>query len=132
MSDIDASTVNSSSPHRSRVGEVVMGLVMILVGLIFLADNFGIDFPFFRWHNWWALFILIGAARPAARAIDRYRSVGAIDAQVVHSMISALAVVAVALVFLLDLSFALWWPVFIIIGGLCMLLPSGRDRNRKW
>jgi len=131
MNNIDASTASSSAPRKNRIGEVVAGLVVIGIGLIFLADNFGVDFPFFGWHNWWALFILIGAAAPASRAIDRYRSVGTIDAQVAHSMISALAVVAVALIFLLDASFGKWWPIFLVIGGLSMLVSGGRHNDRK-
>jgi len=131
MNNIDASTASSSAPRKNRIGEVVAGLVVIGIGLVFLADNFGVDFPFFGWHNWWAMFILIGAAAPASRAIDRYRSVGTIDAQVAHSMISALAVVAVALIFLLDASFGKWWPIFLVIGGLSMLVSGGRHNDRK-
>lgn len=130
MSPIDASMRNPDTGSRSRTGEVVAGLIVILVGLVFLADNFDIDLPLFGWHNWWALFILIGAAAPASRAIDRYRQVGAIDAQVAHVMVSALAVIAVALMFMLNASFSLWWPIFLVIGGLSMLVPGGRRRNR--
>ena len=131
MNEVEAPAGNSPSQRKSRVGEVATGVIVILLGLVFLANNFGIDFPFFGWHNWWALFILIGAAPSAARAFDRYRSVGTIDAQVAHSMVSALAVVTVALIFLLDASFALWWPVFLVIGGLSMLMSGGQDRNRR-
>jgi len=130
MNEIDATAGNSPSQRRSRVGEIATGVIVILVGLVFLANNFGIDFPFFGWHNWWALFILVGAASPAARAFDRYRSVGTIDAQVAHSMVSTLAIVAVASIFLLDASFATWWPVFLVIGGLSMLVSGGRSRKR--
>jgi len=130
MNEVNAATGNPCSQPRSRVGEIATGSIVILVGLVFLANNFGIDFPFFGWHNWWALFILIGAAAPAARALDRYRSVATIDAQVARSLISVLAVVTVALIFLLDASFAVWWPVFMVIGGLSMLVPGGRRRDR--
>jgi hypothetical protein len=130
MNEFNASPGNPASECRGRSGGVVGGWVLIMVGLVFLADNFNIDLPLFGWHNGWALFILIGAAAPASRAIDRYRNVGTIDGQVAHSMLSALAVVTVALMFLLDASFALWWPVFLIIGGLSMLATGGRRGNR--
>jgi hypothetical protein len=129
MNEINARAGDSPSQHKSRVGEVATGVIAIVVGLVFLAGNFGIDFPFFGWHNWWALFILIGAAPPAARAFDRYRSVGRIDAQVAHAMVSALAVVTVALIFLLDASFGQWWPVFLVIGGLSMLVSGGKRKD---
>jgi hypothetical protein len=130
MNDVNASTSNPVSQPKSRVGDVVTGLIVILIGLVFLGENFGIDFPFVGWHNWWALFILIGAAAPAARAFERYRMVGRVDAQVAHAMVSALAVVTVALIFLLDASFAQWWPIFVVIGGLSMLVPGGKRRDR--
>jgi hypothetical protein len=130
MNGIDTSTISGSSPRKSRIGEVVTGLVVIVIGLVFLADNFGIDLPFFGWHDWWALFILIGAAAPAGRAVDRYRSVGTIDAQVAHSMLSAIVVIAVALIFLLGASFGRWWPIFMVIGGLSMLVSGGKGRDR--
>jgi len=128
MNEIDASAANSR--RRSRAGEIATGVIVILIGLVFLADNFGIDLLFFGWQNWWALFILVGAAPPAARAFDRYRQVGTIDAQVAHAMVSALAIATVALIFLLDASFALWWPIFLVIGGLSMLASGGRRRDR--
>jgi hypothetical protein len=129
MNQLDASASDSPSQRESRIGEIVAGLIVILIGLVFLAGNFGIDFPFFGWHNWWALFILVGAAAPASRAIDRYRSVGTIDAQVAHSMLSAAAIVTVALIFLLGASFGLWWPIFLVIGGLSKLASGGKGKD---
>ena len=131
MNKVNASPAIPTAERKSRAGEIVTGAIVILLGLVFLANNFGIDFPFVGWHNWWALFILVGAAPPVARAFDRYRSVGTIDAQVAHAMVSALAIVTVALIFLLDASVALWWPVFLVIGGLWMLASGGRRRNRQ-
>jgi hypothetical protein len=130
MDKTNASTANDSPQRKSRIGEIAGGLIVIGIGLVFLADNLDIAVPFFGWHRWWALFILFGAAAPAGRAIDRFRETGGVDAQVMHSLISALAVVAVATIFMLDASFAMWWPVFVILGGLSMLLSSDRRRQR--
>ena len=110
---------------------MVAGSIVILVGLLFLADNFGISLPVFGWHNWWALFILIGAAAPAARAFDRYRNVGSVDARVAHALVSAFGIVAIALGFFLDVSFAKWWPIFLVIGGLSMLVSGGKGRDNR-
>lgn len=131
MSESNAATRNPDCARQSRAGNVFTGLIVIAVGLAFLAANFGIDLPFFGWHNWWALFILIGAVAPASRAFDRYRDVGTIDAQVAHALLSALAIVTIALIFLLDASFGVWWPVFLVIGGLSMLTSGGKRRNRQ-
>lgn len=105
-----------------------MGLVVIAVGVVFLLQNFGISLPFMRLHNWWALFILLGAVPSLGYALQRYRTVGKADGRVLHSLLSATAVVMVALFFLLELSWGLWWPLFVIYGGLWMLVKDGRRR----
>ena len=104
-----------------------MGLVVIAVGVLFLLRNFGISLPFMQLHNWWALFILIGAVPSLAYAGQRYRSTGRLDQRVLHSLLSAAAVVMVAVFFLLDLEWQRWWPLFVIYGGLWMLVRGGHD-----
>ncbi|KRE89537.1 hypothetical protein ASG87_04215 [Frateuria sp. Soil773] len=105
---------------------VIPALVVIAIGLLFLLNNFDIRLPFLHLENWWAYFILIGAAAPVSTAVRRYRRVGGIDAAVLHSLLAAAAIVIVALMFILQLSWARWWPLFVIYGGLCMLV---RDRR---
>ncbi len=124
MDSIDARPCNTRLSRGNGTGRVFTGLAIIVVGLVFLADNFGIRLPLFAWQNWWALFIIVGAAAPLDRALQRYRNVGTLDAQVVNSLLSALAIVMVALMFLLDLSFGRWWPLFLILGGLHMLVSN--------
>lgn len=102
------------------------GLVVILVGVLFLLRNLGISLPFMQLHNWWALFILLGAIPSLAYALQRYRSVGRADYRVLHSLLTAAAVVMVAVLFLLDLSWERWWPLFVIYGGLWMFVRGGR------
>ena len=67
------------------------------------------------------MFILIGAVGPLSYAVDRYRSQKKFDGVVLHSLISAAAIITVALFFLLELSWNLWWPLFVVYGGLWML-----------
>ncbi|HTD29390.1 MAG TPA: hypothetical protein VK660_08395 [Xanthomonadaceae bacterium] len=131
MNGVDASRCNPGYRNRNWAGQFAAGSAVILLGLVFLANNLGIGFPLFGWHNWWALFILVAAATPAARAIDRYRRVGAVDAGVVQCVVSAIIVVTVALMFLLDVSFALWWPIFLVLSGLSMLVSGGWRRDCK-
>lgn len=102
------------------------GLVVIVVGVLFLLRNLGISLPFMQLHNWWALFILLGAIPSLAYAVQRYRSVGQADYRVLHSLLTAAAVVMVAVLFLLDLSWERWWPLFVIYGGLWMFVRGGR------
>ena len=107
-----------------------MGLAAVAVGVVFLLRNFGIPLPFMQLHNWWALFILVGAVPSLGYAIQRYRTTGKVDQSVLHCLLSAAAVVMVALFFLLYLSWELWWPLFVIYGGLWMLVKGGRRQLR--
>ena len=110
-----------SKPACRHCGGLTMGLIVIAIGVFFLLRNFGIILPFMEYHNWWALFILIGAIGPLSYAARRYRARGKVDGVVLHSLVSAAAVITVALFFLLQLSWNQWWPLFIIYGGLWML-----------
>lgn len=117
---------DSPNKHASRHSQgLVTGLVVIAVGMYFLLRNLGVDLPLVYMHNWWALFILIAAIGPLMQAVRAWRVSGRLDAGVVRPALSALIIVTVALMFLLDLRWDLWWPVFVIYGGLWMLV---RDR----
>lgn len=116
--------------YRHRV---IPALLVIAVGTCFLLGNLGVDFALFDQANWWAWFILIGAAWPLFDAVDRYRGTGTVDGEVLRSLLTAAVIVMVALIFILELSWQRWWPVFIIYGGLCMLARDPRrhvDDNR--
>ena len=123
--------VDETQPLRRSRRHVVPALMVIAFGVFFLLGNLGIDIPLFRTANWWAWFILIGAAWPLFDASERYRSVGTMDGEVLHSLLTAAAIVMVALMFLLALSWHQWWPVFVIYGGLCMLVRGPRRRSRN-
>lgn len=123
-------SVEEARPHRHRRYHVMPALLVIAFGVFFLLGNLGINIPLFDNANWWAWFILIGAAWPLFDAVEHYRETGAIDGEVLHSLLTAAAVVMVALMFLLQLSWQQWWPVFVIYGGLCMLVRG--SRRRRW
>lgn len=96
------------------------GLAVIIIGGLLLAKNLGIDLFFLDFHNWWAFFILVAAISPLLNAFKSYRDKG-FNQVVYHSLVSASAIIFIALIFLLDLSIMVWWPSFIIIGGLYMM-----------
>ncbi|MEO7065649.1 MAG: hypothetical protein ABI114_01960 [Rhodanobacter sp.] len=121
-------TSNDPTNARSSRSRVIPALLVIAIGAFFLLDNLAINLPFFDIENWWAWIILFAAALPLADAARRYRSVGRVDGEVAHSLLSATAIVMVALMFILELSWHVWWPVFVIYGGLCMLVRGPRRR----
>ena len=97
------------------------GLILIVLGVIFLADNY---FPFRFFDNWWALFILIPAYTNLSRARRRYRATGRWSAGARGSLISGLILTLVAFIFLFELSWSLFWPLILIIVGIGLLLRA--------
>lgn len=124
---------NETSPSPLRIENVLVGLVIIGVGAIMLAGNLGYELPWHLPENWWAMFIYLGAVPSMMRAVRRYRETGTFDARVVHAALRALAPALVATIFLLGLSFATWWPSFVILGGLFAMVPGRRCMRRgEW
>jgi len=110
-------------------GQALSGFVLVVIGLLFLAQNY-LGTPI---ENWWAAFILIPAigslwAAWVAWRLTRngYAAAGPLT--------GGLLMLALALIFLLNLPWGQIWPVFIVILGVGALLPSflgGRPRKRE-
>lgn len=111
-------------------GRMVIGAVWILIGALALAVNLGLRLPGELPQNWWAVFIFIGSATQIERALAQYRLIGRVDARVVRTALTALPPAVIAILFLLGLSLEVWWPVFIVIGGLFAMVPGRRARCR--
>lgn len=120
---------SESKPGYRNWGSLATAVVVIIIGILFLLDNLGYRPTFMAYQNWWALFILVGAAGPLGYAVQRYRRHGGMDSAVLSSLISAASIIFVALIFLLNLPWNLWWPVFIIFGGLWMLTGNWRRQS---
>lgn len=113
---------------KSKAGEGsnwALGLAILAIGGLLLARNLGFEIFLLQFHNWWAFFILLAAISPLQQAYQIFRTEG-IDAAVLNRLISAASVVFIALVFLLDLSLKVWWPMFVILYG--AYLMTGRNR----
>lgn len=105
---------------RPVFGNWPLGLAIVLIGGVLLARNLGFELFFLNLHNWWAFFILVAALGPLQQAFVAYRREG-FGAPVANSLVSAAFIIFIALIFLLDLSFAVWWPVFVIVGGVYVM-----------
>lgn len=112
-------------PRHNRGGSEawIAGAVLLALGLIFLLRNLGIFDV--RLNNWWALFILIPAFSSFSTAYRIYRNNGGHMSEGVRGpFIGGLILSVVTLVFLLGLSWAIIWPVFLIIIGVGALLTA--------
>lgn len=123
----EPATTTRTGPIRWRVFPAV---AIIAIGVLFLLGNLGYDLAFLRHTNWWAWLILAAALVPLGRAWDRYRASGRLDGEVVHDLLGAVVVATVAAMFLLDLDWGVWWPLFVIIGGLFALVERPQRRHR--
>jgi hypothetical protein len=97
------------------------GAILILLGLIFLFQNFGA----LRLTNWWALFILIPAIASFANAWNVYQDNGGrLSAAARGSLIGGFVLVLITAAFLFSLNVGIYWPIFLVLGGLALLVNA--------
>lgn len=102
-------------------GAWAAGLVLIVLGAIFMLQNLGAVVL----HNAWALLILLPAAGSFATAVGAYRiNGGRFSAAVRGSIFSGLFFVALTAFLLLDLAVLKWWPVLLILVGVGALVNA--------
>ena len=101
-------------------GIFVAAAILIGVGVVFLLQNMGYAIP----GNWWALFLLIPAVFALAGAWKSYERNGRrFGPGMAGSLITALVLIALTLVFLfdLDVNWNVIWPAVLIVIGLGIL-----------
>jgi hypothetical protein len=96
------------------------GAILVLLGIFFLLQNLGVNLLV----NWWAIFILIPAFWAFLAAWSVYREAGSVNRGVAGSLAAGLILTALALVFLLNLSLGVFWPIILIFGGLALLISA--------
>jgi hypothetical protein len=112
----------------ARMGSWAIGVIVIVIGIIFLAKNLGWTGPDWAFDNWWALFILIPAFGSFAGAWRSYSTNGRrLNSDVARTLMIGLVLLAVTIIFLLELNWGKVWPVLLVIVGLGLLL--GWKRN---
>ncbi|MEZ4732528.1 MAG: hypothetical protein R3E79_35945 [Caldilineaceae bacterium] len=98
----------------------VGGAILILLGGIFLLQNTGL---IGRFDNWWALFILIPAVGSFATAWRLYQQAGQQwTPAATGPLVGGLVLSSLAAMFLFGLNIGMWWPIFLIAGGIATLL----------
>ena len=94
------------------------GVVLIAIGLVFLATNV----VGFELNNWWSLFILIPAVSNFSSAYANYKQNGRLEKSGRGSITGGLILSLIAFTFLLNWDWSVIWPLFLIIGGIGALL----------
>ncbi|MEO0107804.1 MAG: hypothetical protein ABIK62_01345, partial [candidate division WOR-3 bacterium] len=95
-----------------------VGIVLIVVGVLFILRVAHI----ISLSNWWALFILIPAFASLGSALDALaQSHGHYTKSVSGGLTGFLFMGTVAALFIFDLDWGRFWPVFIVIAGISVL-----------
>ncbi|HEY3343950.1 MAG TPA: hypothetical protein VGJ97_03415 [Anaerolineaceae bacterium] len=112
-----------SPPQKHNTNAAwIGGLVLIVIGIVFLLQNLNLLGPLPLLRNWWALFILIPAVGAFLRVAQDIQANGRLTGLGRGSLISGLFMGFVSAVFLFDLNWAVIWPIFLIIAGVGALL----------
>jgi hypothetical protein len=105
----------------SRGGAWVTGFILIVLGTMFLLRNNGMSYIPLR--NWWALFILIPAIGAFDSALRTYRNAGnQLTAPARSSLLVGTVLAFVTIMFLFDISWAVFGPILIILVGIAIIL----------
>jgi len=115
-------------PRHGRNGPLIAGVVLIVLGVIFLAQNFGYPVP----RNWWAIFILVPAAAAFSAAWSMYqRNGGVVTPPVRGSVITGTLLTGLAILLLLGVELGKFWPVILIIFGGAILIGNSWRRGDR-
>lgn len=114
--------VEQVEPSRQLSWQEMAGGTLLIVGLVFTAVNLlGLG----RLENWWSFFILL----PGLLFLGMGRLIGSRNGRFSFLSRSNIGVglvsVTVALMFLLNLNWAVWWPMMIIMPGAATWFMGG-------
>lgn len=119
-SDLPSNENNADEPRRERgtsSRSIFFPLALITLGIIFFLQQVS-DFEL---ENWWALFILIPAFSSFAAAFRLWQRNGYFSFSVYTTFYGGLFPLLVALIFLFDLDWGDYWPLFVILGGISFM-----------
>lgn len=106
----------------SRKSTWMAGLILIILGGMFLMQNMGSNIPL---KNWWALFILIPAIGAIETGIRIYRHAGnQLTAPASGSLLVGGVLTVVTLGFLFNINWTFFGPALLILAGIGVLVNA--------
>jgi hypothetical protein len=113
-------------PPRDR-NATAPAAALIIVGGIFLLRNLDL-LPIYS--NWWALLLLVPLFFLGQRILDlRSKEGGRLPAAARGPVTGFLSVSLVMVIFLFDLDWGEFWPLFIILAGVSFLIGGSGPRT---
>jgi hypothetical protein len=134
MTDTQSSSSGDLDPREARrgsrrerlvrrygwVGPGIGGFILILLGIVFLAQNFGYPVP----EKWWTIFLLIPAGGALYAAWRAYQHDGRLSGEAIAPAIGGAALVLLSLALIFDFAWGSLWPLLLIAVGLGVLLRT--------
>lgn len=94
------------------------GAILIVLGLVFLLQNL----TGFALDNWWGIFLLVPAGYMLFNTYQDYQTHGTLTMAGRNHFIAFLTIALIAVITLFNLSWSVMWPLFLVIGGVSLLL----------
>ena len=106
--------------NPAHAGSWVVGMILILLGGMFLMNNTGIlNFPL---TNWWALFIFLPAFGTLGTDWHIYQEEGRLTDPARITLLVGLVLTSIAFIFLFGISLTIVGPLLIILVGIAIIL----------
>ena len=112
------------SRRRSNTGRLILGLYLMAIGILLFSSNLGFEVPHGVWNYWPFLLIVGGGARIFLGGDREAWSEGFwLLLSGIYCWISVWN--------LWGLSWGTAWPIFVVAGGMSLVLGGGRGRRRR-
>ena len=109
---------------RWQGGPWIGGVILIVLGAIFLLRNYGFPVP----ENWWAVFLFLPAAAALTTAWSIYQRDGRMTSGAIGAAIGGLVLAVLGISFLAGFDWSRLWPVILIALGIGVLVGGFRRR----
>lgn len=121
-------TLENGGHHQTRrltKSYAWSGVFLLIIGLAFFMKNAGFISGRF---NWWAFFILLPAIFFLNAATSSMQNSGYFSLSVRTSSAIGLISLTVAVMFLLNLDWSIWWSLMLIVPGFMIMINSISSR----
>ena len=105
---------------RHYTNRMTWGIALIVFGGLFLLDTLNVA-PI-HFYNWWTIFIMVPGINFLITAYQRYKQDGEFSDPVRRAGFRGTLLILVALTFFLNFDWGIMFSIFLIGGGLYLLL----------
>jgi len=105
--------------EKNYVGRnLYSGLIILIMGLVFLAKNYGFEIP----EKWWLLFFFLPMSGIISKIWKTFQLEKQLSSAILGQVTGLLFMAFIGLALLFDWNWDKIWPGFFIIAGLSRLL----------